>query len=151
MQTCLCIEWPDEVSGDLCSATSALPCLVSTTGDLLVVGSLFPSRSVWSAVGTPRDRSAVLFGRNTSQVRPVTKLHKMMLQTKIAHWGILPLENVTDPWLASVREQHWWFVFSKYACNDVVSSISTDGQGSQPRGWLNQRVLAVLQGLREAK
>ena len=34
------------MSGDLCSATSALPCLVSTTGGLFVVGPLFPSRSV---------------------------------------------------------------------------------------------------------
>ena len=78
-------------------------------------------------------------------------LHKMMLQTDIAHWGILPLQYVADPWLASGREHHWLFVFRKYACNDVAPGISTDGQESQPRGWLKQRVLAVLQGLREAK
>ena len=75
----------------------------------------------------------------------------MMLQIDHAHWGILPLQYVSDSWLASVREHHWWFMFKKWACNDVAPGISTDGEGSQPRGWLNQRVLAVLQGIKEAK
>ena len=42
-------------------------------------------------------------------------LHKIMLQTDIAHWSILPLQYVMGLWLTSVRERHWWFVFLKDA------------------------------------
>ena len=78
---------------------------------------------------------------NATSHQACATLHTMMLQIEVTHWGML----------ASVRERHWWFVFRKYACNNVAPSIGIDGQGSQPRGWLNQRVLAVLQDLREAK
>ena len=43
----------------MCSATSALPCLVSTTGGLLVVGSLFPSRSVCEVARGGRASSCI--------------------------------------------------------------------------------------------
>ena len=76
-------------------------------------------------------------------------LHCMMLQTDRSHWGILPLQCVQDSWYASIRERHWWFTFKKYACNDVAPGISTDGEGLGPRGWLNQRVLAVLHSIKQ--
>ena len=78
-------------------------------------------------------------------------LHKLMLQIDPAHWGILPLQYVSDSWLAYVRERHWWHTFKKWVCNDVAPGISTDGQGSAPRGWLKQRVLSVLHSIKEAK
>ena len=74
-----------------------------------------------------------------------------MSQTDPAHWGIIPLQYVQDEWYASTRERHWWFTFKKYACNDVPPGISTEGEGSGPRGWLNQRVLSVLQSMKEAR
>ena len=39
----------------------------------------------------------------------------------------------------------------RWACNDVAPGISTEGEGSQPRGWLNQRVLMALQGIKDAR
>ena len=78
-------------------------------------------------------------------------LHKVFLQTDPSHWGIVPLQYVSYPWLASVRERHRWHTFRKWACNDTAPGISTDGQGSAPRGWLTQQALAVLHGIKEAK
>ena len=75
----------------------------------------------------------------------------MMLQTDLSHWGILPLQYVHDSWYASIKERHWWFTFKKYACNDVAPGISTNGEGSGPRGWLNQRVPSVLHSIKEAR
>ena len=75
-------------------------------------------------------------------------MHKHMPKSKLLGWGILPLQWVEDDWLASVRERHWWWIFPCYACNDVPPGISTQGEGSNSRGWMNQRVLAALQGIR---
>ena len=33
----------------------------------------------------------------------------------------------------------------------MAPGISTDGEGSRPRGWLNQRVLSVLHSIKEAQ
>ena len=77
-------------------------------------------------------------------------LHKHMAKTDLSGWGILPLQWVEDDWHASVRERHWWWIFRRWACNDVPPGISTQGEGSKSRGWLNQRVLAALQGIRDA-
>ena len=73
-----------------------------------------------------------------------------MLQMDMSGWGILPLKMVADPWLASVRERHWWTIFKQWACNDVPPGISADGAPAKSRGWLNQRVLAILQGIKDA-
>ena len=78
-------------------------------------------------------------------------LHKHMTKTDLSGWGILPLQWVEDDWHASVRERHWWWIFRRWACNDVPPGISTQGEGSKSRGWLNQRVLAALQGIRDAR
>ena len=78
-------------------------------------------------------------------------LHRLMLQVDMGGWGILPLQYVLDPWYASVRERHWWFVFKKWACNDVPPGICSPDSPQRSRGWLNQRVLAILQGIRDAK
>jgi hypothetical protein len=77
-------------------------------------------------------------------------LHKHMAKTDLSGWGILPLQWVEDDWHASVRERHWWRIFRRWACNDVPPGISTQGEGSKSRGGLNQRVLAALQGIRDA-
>ena len=77
-------------------------------------------------------------------------LHKHMAKTDLSSWGILPPQWVED-WHASVRERHWWWIFRRWACNDVPPGISTQGAGSKSRGWLNQRVLAALQGIRDAR
>ena len=78
-------------------------------------------------------------------------LHRLMLQVDMGGWGILPLQYVLDPLYASVRERHWWFVFTKWACNDVPPGICSPDSSQRSRGWLNQRVLAILQGIRDAK
>ena len=78
-------------------------------------------------------------------------LHKYMLKHGLGGWGILPLQWVEEEWLASVRERHWWWVFRRWACNDVAPGISTEGEGSQSRGWMNQRVLAALKGIKDAR
>ena len=79
-----------------------------------------------------------------------TTLHRLMLQTDLSHLGILPLQYIADPCYASIRERHWWFIFISLFCNDVAPGISTDGEGSGPRGWLNQLVLSVLNSIKEA-
>ena len=78
-------------------------------------------------------------------------LHKHMAKHPASGWGILPLQWIEDDWHASVRERHWWWVFRRWACNDVPPGISTNGEGSKTRGWMNQRVLAALQGIRDAR
>ena len=78
-------------------------------------------------------------------------LHRLILQADMGGRGILPLQYVSDQWLASVREIHCWFIFKKWACNDVPPGISADGEPAKSRGWLNQRVLAILHGMKEAK
>ena len=78
-------------------------------------------------------------------------LHKHMLNSKLSGWGIVPLQWVHNEWLASVRERHWWWIFRRWACNDVAPGISTSGEGSKSRGWLNQRVLAAPQGIKDAR
>ena len=88
---------------------------------------------------------------DASSFQDCSTLHRLMLQTDSAHWGIIPLQFMSDEWYASVRERHWWFVFKKWPCNDVAPGISTEGQGSGPRGWLNQRVLQVLHSMKEAR
>ena len=47
-------------------------------------------------------------------------LHKHMQNSKLSGWGILPLQWVQDEWLASVRERHWWWIFHRWAYNDVA-------------------------------
>ena len=64
--------------------------------------------------------------------------------------GNPPLQLVSDPRLASVRERHWWTIFKRWACNDVPAGISAHGTPRKSRGWLNQQRLAVLQGIKDA-
>ena len=64
---------------------------------------------------------------DASSFQDCSTLHRLMLQTDSAHWGIIPLQFMNDEWYASVRERHWWFVFKKWACNDVAPGISTEG------------------------
>ena len=78
-------------------------------------------------------------------------LHRHMMCRPLGRWGILPLQWVHDSWLASIRERHCWWTFRRWACNDVAPRISTEREGSQPRGWLNQRVLTALQGIKDAR
>ena len=56
-------------------------------------------------------------------------LHKHMAKSKLSGWGILPLQWVEDDWLPSVQEHHWWWIFRRFACNDVPPGISTQGEG----------------------
>ena len=79
-----------------------------------------------------------------------SSLHSKMCVTDLSHWGILPLQFVDDDWLASIRERHWWFTYRKYAINDIAPGICADGTGRNT-GWLNQKVLALLQGIRDAR
>jgi hypothetical protein len=79
-----------------------------------------------------------------------SSLHSKMCVTDLSHWGILPLQLVDDDWLASIRERHWWFTYRKYAINDIAPGICADGTGRNT-GWLNQKVLALLQGIRDAR
>ena len=78
-------------------------------------------------------------------------LHKRMAKSKLSGWGILPLQWVEDDWVASLRERHWWWIFRRFACNDAPPGISTQGEGSGSWGWMNQRVVAARQGIRNAK
>ena len=78
-------------------------------------------------------------------------LHMKMSTTDPSHWGIVPLQYVTDDFLASVRERHWWYVFRKYVVNDVPPGINRSGDSKKDRGFLNKRVLSVNQGIREAR
>ena len=78
-------------------------------------------------------------------------LHKHMVKHNLGPWGILPPQWVHDEWLASLREHQWWWTFRRWACNNVARGISTDGVGSQSRGWMNQRVVAPLQGIKDAR
>ena len=64
---------------------------------------------------------------DASSHRDCASLHKLILQTDPAHWGIIPLLYVSDQWLASVRERHWLHTFRKWACNGVAHGIGTDG------------------------
>ena len=42
------------------------------------------------------------------------------------------------------------FTYRKYAINDIAPGICADGTGRNT-GWLNQKVLALLQGIRDAR
>ena len=70
--------------------------------------------------------------------------HKPMAKNNRSGWGILPLQWVEDDWHASVEVRHSWWIFRRWACNDIPPGISTNGEGSKFRGWMNQRVLAAL-------
>ena len=76
-------------------------------------------------------------------------LHHKMATTGLAHWAILPLQFVTDDFLASIRERHWWCVFRKYTINDVPPRINRSRDSKKERGCLNKRVIAVLQGIKD--
>ena len=78
-------------------------------------------------------------------------LHRHMMQHPLGGWEIFPLQWVHDQWLASVRERHCRWTFRRWVCNDVAPGICTEGEGSQRKGWLNQRVLTALQGIKDAK
>ena len=50
-----------------------------------------------------------------------------------------------------MQERRWWWIFCRWACNDVPLGISTQGEGSGSWGWMNQRALAVFQGICDAR
>ena len=74
-----------------------------------------------------------------------------MSTTDLAHWGIIPLQYVVDDFLASVPERHWWYVFRKYVVNDIPPGINRSGDSKKDTGFLNKRVITVIQGIREAR
>ena len=78
-------------------------------------------------------------------------LHPKLSTTDMSHWGLVPLQLVTEDFQASVRERHWWYVFRRYALNDVPPGINGSEDSKEARGFLNKRVLAVLHGIHEAR
>ena len=58
---------------------------------------------------------------------------------------------MTDDFQASVRERHWWYVFKRHVVKDVPARINQSGDSKKERGILNKCVLAILQGIRDAR
>ena len=52
-----------------------------------------------------------------------SSLHEFMTRSNLEDRGIAPLEYVNDSWWAAVRERHWWYVFRRWALNDVAPGI----------------------------
>ena len=78
-------------------------------------------------------------------------LHRLLLQVDMGGWGILPLQYARDDWYASVKERNRWCTFQKWACNDLAPGICSTDTHPKSRSWSNQRVVAILQGMKDAK
>ena len=78
-------------------------------------------------------------------------LHELMAWSSMEDRVIAPLEYVPDSWWAAVREHWWWYVFRRWALNDVAPGILDTEVAEKNWGWLNLKVLRLLHAIKEAQ